>query len=202
MKTEKRIDEYIESAEPFARPVLAHLRKLVHECCPDVEEAWKWSFPNFMYNGQILCHMAAFKKHCSFGFWKTAFLPDPDNILDTNAKTMGHLGAIRSLKDLPKDSILKKYIRSAMKLNDEGVKLLRKKPTEQQKSMLKIPDYLAAALTRNAMASLVFKEFSYSNKKEYVDWLEEAKTEGTRTKRLEQAIEWIAAGKSRNWKYK
>lgn len=197
-----RIDAYIDKAADFAKPVLSHLREVIHAACPDVEETWKWSFPNFMYNGEILCNMAAFKQHCAFGFWKAALMQDTDGILEVaDRAAMGHLGKIQSVKDLPKDAVLKKYIKAAMKLNEQGIKPGRKKPTEKEKQQLETPDYMQKALKKNKQAEKVFDTFSYSKKKEYIQWLEEAKTEATRSKRLEQAVEWIAEGKGRNWKY-
>jgi len=202
-KHDARIDAYIEKAADFAKPILTHLRELVHSACPDVEETWKWSFPVFSYNGAILCTMAAFKEHCSFGFWKASLLADVDNIFPVSGKDgMGHLGKITTLKDLPKDTILKKYIKAAMKLNDEGVKLPpRAKATEKEKKELQTPDYFVNELKKNKNAAKLFDAFSYSHKKEYIQWFEEAKTEPTRNKRIAQAIAWIAEGKSRNWKY-
>ncbi len=199
-----RIDDYIAKSAAFAQPILTHLRELIHETCPDVEEIWKWSFPNFEYKGSTLCSMAAFKQHCSFGFWKASLIPDPDNILQLAEKAaMGQLSKISSLKDLPKDSILKKYLRAAMKLNEEGVKSkAKKKVTSEDKSALTTPADFAALLKKKKEASEVFNDFSYSNKKDYILWFEEAKTEATRSKRMEQALEWIAEGKSRHWKYK
>ncbi len=199
-----RIDTYLEKVADFAKPIMIHLRELVHAACPDVEETWKWSFPHFMYNGEILCSMAAFKEHAVFGFWKAALLADTDNVLSIkDRESMGHLGKLRSLKDLPKDTVLKKYIKSAMKLNEAGVKLPpKKKPTDKDKEGLKAPDYLAKMLKKNKAAEKVFNDFSYSNKKEYIEWFEEAKTDATREKRLAQGIAWMAEGKSRHWKYK
>lgn len=199
-----RIDDYISKSAAFAQPILTHLRELIHVTCLDVEETWKWSFPNFDYKGSTLCSMAAFKQHCSFGFWKASLMPDPDNILQLAEKAaMGQLGKISSLKDLPKDSILKKYLKAAMKLNEEGVKSkAKKKITSEEKGALTTPADFAALLKKNKEASEVFNDFSYSNKKDYILWFEEAKTEATRSKRMEQALEWIAEGKSRHWKYK
>ena len=199
-----RVDAYIEKSADFAKPILEHLRELVHAACPDVEETWKWSFPNFMYQGGMLCSMAAFKQHCSFGFWKASIINDTDKILNVGEgkEGMGHLNKLYTLKDLPKDAILKKYIKAAMKLNEAGVKVARPKPTEKEKKELKTPGYLIIELKKNKQAEKVFNDFSYSNRKEYIEWLEEAKTDTTHVKRLQQAIEWIAEGKSRHWKYK
>jgi uncharacterized protein YdeI (YjbR/CyaY-like superfamily) len=203
-KQDPRIDAYIEKAAPFAQPILIHLRELIHATCPDVEETWKWSFPNFDYHGSTMMSMAAFKQHCSVGFWKASLMPDPDGILTiTEREAMGNLGKVTSLKDLPKDSVLKKYIKTAMKLNEDGVKKpAAAKATEEQKKEQKTPADFAALLKANKEAATVFENFSYSNRKEYIVWIEEAKTEATRTKRMAQAIEWIAEGKSRHWKYK
>ncbi len=203
-KHDARVDAYIAKSADFAQPILTRLRELIHSTCPDVEETWKWSFPNFDYHGSTMCSMAAFKAHCSFGFWKASLMADPDNVLEiTGREAMGHLGKITSLKDLPKDSVLKKYIKAAMKLNEEGVKrVVPAKATEAEKKELKTPADFAALLKKNKEAAAVFNKFSYSNKKEYITWFEEAKTDATRTKRMAQAIEWVAEGKSRHWKYK
>ena len=196
------IDAYIDKSPEFARPILNHLRELVHKTCPEVVEAIKWGFPNFMYGGAILCNIAAFKEHCSFGFWKAALMSDNDNLLSVSDKIgMGHLGKIQTLKDLPKDSVLKKYIKEAMTLNEAGIKMPAK-PKSTAPKELDIPDYFTNELKKNKAAKTHFDTFSFSAKKEYVEWLTEAKTDTTRDKRLTTAIEWIAEGKTRHWKYK
>lgn len=199
-QTDPRIDAYIAKAAPFAQPILLHLRALVHDARPDVEETMKWSFPHFDYKGSILCSMAAFKQHCAFTFFKYALMEDPHGIFNTIGKTaMGQLGQIKDLKDLPKDKIIKEYIRQAMKLNEAGVKL----PAKNKPSTVALdtPEYFAKALKKNKQAQTVFEGFSAGKRKEYIEWLEEAKTEATREKRLATAIEWIAEGKARHWKY-
>lgn len=202
MKKEPRVDAYISKAQPFAQPVLKHLRELVHKTCPDVEEKIKWGFPHFDYKGGPMCHMASFKQHCAFGFWKAELMKGAEQLID-NAKSevaMGHMGRITSLEDLPSDKKLTAYIKEAMRLNDAGIKV-QKKLVEGDKKELATPDYLSAALKKNKKAKETFDAFSYSNKKEYITWLEDAKTETTRTKRLADAVEWMSEGKSRNWKY-
>jgi uncharacterized protein YdeI (YjbR/CyaY-like superfamily) len=201
VKKDKRIDDYITKSADFAKPILKHIRKIVHETCPDTEEKIKWGMPHFDYKEEMMCAMAAFKQHCVFGFWKGSLLSDPNKLISEQGNTaMGSFGQIKSLSDLPSDKILIKYIKEAMKLNDEGVKVARPKPTEKKE--LKVPDYFKRALKNNKKAFDVFEKFSYSDKKEYVEWITEAKTEATREKRLETAIEWISEGKSRLWKYK
>ncbi len=203
-KKDERIDAYIAKAADFARPILVHLRELIHAVCPEVEEAWKWSFPHFIYKGDILCSMAGFKEHCAFGFWKAALLTDADNVLSvTDREGMGHLGKITSLKDLPKDTILKKYLKAAMKLNEDGVKLpVRAKAGDKEKKELAVPDYFRDELKKFDKAHKAFEAYSYAHKKEYLQWITEAKTEVTRNKRIAQTIVWLEEGKSRNWKYK
>lgn len=195
-----KVDEYIAASENFAKPILETIREIVHQACPKVEEKIKWSFPHFDYNGKMLCHMAAFKNHCAFGFWLNNRLDDPDNILQKgNEKSaMGSLGKIQSIKNLPNKKILIKYIRQAMNLSDEGVKLNRKKVI---KSELAIPDFFAKALTENQKAKSIFETFSKSHRNEYIHWVAEAKMESTRIKRLEKAIKQIEEGKKINWKY-
>jgi len=199
--TDKRIDAYIQKKADFARPILTHIRELVHKACPGVEETIKWGMPYFDYKGAIVCAMAAFKEHCTFLFWKASLMKDPEKIFQiTDREAMGHFGRITSLKDLPSDKILIAYIKEAAQLNEQNVKLpAKKKPVTT--SALETPDDLTAALKKNKKAQAVFENFTPGKKKEYIVWLTEAKTEATRNKRLETAVEWISEGKSRNWKY-
>jgi uncharacterized protein YdeI (YjbR/CyaY-like superfamily) len=196
-----RIDAYINAAEDFAKPVLKHLRKLVHQACPEVEETMKWQFPHFVYKG-ILCSMASFKNHCVLAFWKASLMKDPKKILQVTEKTaMGSLGKLTSLKDLPPDNVLLDYLREAVKMNEEGLKVpARSKPAAATKA-LPIPAAFLAALDKNKKAKAAFEKLSPSHRKEYIQWISEAKTEVTRDKRITTAIEWISEGKSRNWKY-
>ena len=199
-----RVDAYIAKSAEFAKPILTHLREMIHKTCPTVEETMKWSFPHYMYKGKadrsprVLCSMASFKQHCAFGFWYAA-MNDASRESETGP-AMGQYGRITGLKDLPKDKVLVQQIKDAVKVHDAGVKP-RAVPRSTEKKDLEIPDYFSAALKKNKKAKATFDLFSYSNKKEYVVWVEEAKTEDTRKKRLETAIEWMAEGKSRNWKY-
>jgi uncharacterized protein YdeI (YjbR/CyaY-like superfamily) len=193
---DSRVDAYIEKSREFARPILEHLRAIVHEACPDVEEKMKWSFPHFDYKG-MMCGMSAFKEHCAFGFWKQALLEQYG--LTAEKTAMGSFGRITSLKDLPSDATIKKLIIEAARLNDEGIKI--DKPVSKEKKELVVPDILTSALAANALAAETFNNFSYSKKKEYVEWIAEAKTDSTREKRLATTIEWLAEGKARNWKY-
>ena len=192
-----RIDAYIANSADFAKPVLDHIRKLVHATCPDVEETLKWRSPHFMYKG-MLCGMASFKNHCAFGFWKGAMILGKDG--QKTEEAMGQFGKITDVSDLPKDEILVHYIREAIKLNDAGVKLPAKSKSKERRE-LNIPDYFTAALRKNKKAWTTFESFSPSHKKEYVEWMTEVKSEETRKKRLETAIDWISQGKVRNWKY-
>jgi uncharacterized protein YdeI (YjbR/CyaY-like superfamily) len=196
-KKDPRIDAYIARSAGFAQPILNHLRELVHRGCPEVEETLKWSMPSFVCKG-ILCGMAAFKQHVTFGFWKHDLVMG-----ETGEKEgMGQFGRITSLKDLPAEKVLLGYIRKAVALNEAGIKAparTRAKPGEKRE--LAVPDYFVAALKKNKTAKANFEKFSYSHKKEYVEWLTGAKREDTRQKRLQTALAWIAKGKSQNWKY-
>ncbi|MBC7861620.1 MAG: YdeI/OmpD-associated family protein [Bacteroidia bacterium] len=202
--TDKRVDDYIEKAQDFAKPILIHMRQLIHKACPDVQETWKWSFPNFGYKGEMMCHIASFKQHCAFGFWKAAIMEDKKNVLEKqNREAMGHMGRITTLKDLPSDKIIIALVKQAMKLNDEGKKLPpRKKASDKEKKELKVPADFLKAISKNKKALATFNAFSYSNKKEYIEWITEAKTEETKEKRMATAVDWMEDGKSRHWKYK
>lgn len=198
-KKDKRVDAYIEKAAPFAKPILMHLRELVHKACPDVEENIKWSFVSFEYKG-LLCSFAAFKQHCAFGFWKAALMKDPALIENAKSESaMGHLGKITSLKDIPSDKKIIGYIKEAMKLNDDNIPLPKRKPSVKKE--IEVPDYFMNALKKNKKAFERFEAFPPSHKKEYLQWITEAKREETRDKRIAQALEWIGEGKGRNWKY-
>ena len=201
MKKDKRIDEYIAKSQDFAKPILKHLRELVHQACPDVEETIKWGFPNFMYKG-ILCSMASFKQHCAFGFWKGSLIPEiSDKNPEMSATSMGHFGKLTSLDDLLPDKKIIALIKKAMKLNDEDVKLPQRIPVKKGSKTLEVPEFILKAIAKNKTAKSTFENFSYSHKKEYVEWITEAKTETTRQKRLKTTIEWLSEGKGRNWKY-
>jgi len=199
-KKDKKTDAYIAKSADFAKPILSHIRELVHKACPDTEEVMKWGFPHFDYKG-MMCSMAAFKHHCAFNFWKASLIKDTAKVLKIkNKDSMGSLGQIKSKSDLPPDRIFIAYIKQAMKLNDEGVKFPVKKKTAA-KTELVIPEYFLKVLKKNKKSFEVFGNFAYSHRKEYVNWITEAKTEETRKKRIETAIEWLSEGKSRNWKY-
>lgn len=198
---DERIDHYIAKSAIFAQPILMHLRALIHKSCPDVVETIKWGFPHFELAGEILCSMASFKQHCSFGFWKASIMSDPHHLFQRIGKTaMGHLGQINDISALPPDSVLEQYIKEAARLNTEGIKLPAK-PKSAEKTPTHIPEDILNALAANKDALKTFENFSPSNKKEYVEWISGAKTEDTRTRRLETAIEWMAEGKIRHWKY-
>lgn len=190
-----RIDAYIEKSAGFAKPILIHIRSLVHTACPDVVETIKWGFPHFDYKG-MLCSMASFKRHCAFGFRKQSLL---NGAFPAQKTAMGSFGRITSLDDLPSDKAIIDLVRQAAELNNKPIKV-QKKPATPKKELV-IPEELTAALKKNKKASKTFANFPYSCKKEYVAWIIEAKTETTRNKRLAIAIEWLAEGKRRNWKY-
>lgn len=196
-----RFDAYIDKAQPFAKPILEHIRQLVHKACPDVRETIKWGHLFFEYKDGNLCMMAGFKQHCTFGFWLQKEMKDPADILQegANKEAHGQLGRLTTVTDLPSDRILNSYIKEAMSLIDSGVKMAR--PKAEPKAEAEMPDYLIAALKKDKAAKAGFEAFGPGARREYVQWLEEAKTEATRAKRLETALEWIAEGKTRNWKY-
>ena len=192
-----RIDAYIAKSADFAKPILKHLRKVVHAGCPNVEETLKWSMPHFDYKG-ILCGMAAFKEHCAFGFWKSELILDRDKQEEKSG--MGSFGCIKSLKDLPNEKTLMGYVKKATALNDAGIKVPgRAQP--KKRAPIPVPTYFAAALKKNAKARTTFESFPPSHRREYLEWVTEAKRDETREQRLTTSVKWLAEGKSRNWKY-
>lgn len=201
MARDPRIDAYIERAAPFAQPILARIRELVHEACPQVVETIKWGMPTFEHAGGILCGMAAFKQHASFGYWKHALVVGEGGSADEKPRDgMGSYGKMASLKDLPPKKTLLAHLRKAMKLNEDGVKAPASRKSAPKPPPV-APDDLAAALAGNKAAKATFDVFPPGCKREYIEWIVEAKREETRAKRLAQTVEWLAEGKRRNWKY-
>lgn len=198
---DERIDKYIDKSAEFAQPILNYLREIVHKAVPNVSETMKWSFPHFEYKKSILCSMASFKQHCSFGFWLSSLMEDPDKILrSTGEDGMGNLGKIKGIGDLPSEDILIRYLYQAVILIESGAKIVKQTPVKDTKELV-IPSILEDALIMNEKARISFEKFSPSHRKEYINWITEAKTEVTREKRLATTIEWLIEGKSRNWKY-
>lgn len=197
MTKDPRVDAYIAKSAPFARPILEHLRAIVHGACPEVVETMKWGMPAFEHEG-LLCGMAAFKAHCTFGFWKHALVLGG---VDARAReAMGSFGRITSIEELPSRRDLARSIRIAMKLNEDGVQAPREKTTKD-KPVARMHPAFAKALAKNTKAKAAFGAFSPSHRKEYVEWIAEAKKDDTRARRIAQAIDWLSQGKSRNWKY-
>jgi uncharacterized protein YdeI (YjbR/CyaY-like superfamily) len=200
-----KVDAYLGKVQPFALPIMEHLRDLVHKGCPEVEETIKWSRPFFEYRGVILGNMSAFKEHCSFGFWGeeiAAVLRDAKVLQEDG---MGSLGRITDLKDLPSDKRMLGWIRQAAGFIDRGEYTspiaARHKVVKTPKTPVAIAPEFASALQRNKKAGAAFAEFSPSCKREYAEWIADAKRPETRDKRIATAIDWIAEGKQRNWKY-
>jgi uncharacterized protein YdeI (YjbR/CyaY-like superfamily) len=199
-KLDPRVDQYIAEAPEFARPILTHLRQLVHSACPQVEETIKWRMPFFTCQGMV-CHMAAFKAHCSLGFWHRQLIaaahPDFEGI---SGDGMGQFGRLRSVKDLPRDSAIIRYVREAVRLNEAGAKKPAPDP-KARKPEPKVPLELTRELKKSKAAADTFMAFSPSHRREYIEWIAEAKRTETRAKRVATAIEWLAQGKTRHWKY-
>lgn len=191
---DKRVDAYIAKSAEFAKPILTYLRDVVHEACPECEETLKWGAPTFMYHG-MLCGFASFKAHATFGFWKHRLL-----LGERTGEAMGSFGRLTSVNDLPPKKRLVALIKRAMKLNEEGVTVPRMK-TAQPKAAIPMAADLKAALARNTKARATFEGFSPSHKREYLEWITDAKRADTRARRVQTALEWMSEGKARNWKY-
>ncbi len=197
---DSRVDAYIAKAAPFAKPILEHLRQLVHQTSPLLTETIKWGFPFFDYKGSV-CQMAAFKEHIGFGFWKQRQLNDPGKLIKEEDGTAGSFGKITSLNDLPADEILIDFIHQAIRLNEAGNKKPAVKKETTPKAAIEMRVDFADLLAANPKALETYQKFSPSHKREYLEWIVDAKTDATRQKRMETAVEQISEGKSRHWKY-
>jgi uncharacterized protein YdeI (YjbR/CyaY-like superfamily) len=204
-KKNAKVDAYIAKAQPFAQPILRHLRGLMHEACPGVEETIKWSMPFFEYRGSILGNMSAFKQHCAFGFWGVEIRAVLREAEAVRGDAMGTLGRITRVEDLPAEKEMLGWIRQAAGMVEAGKYTspiaARQRVVKPAKPPLKVPADFATALKKSKKAAAVFADFSPSCKREYVDWIVEAKREETRQKRIATAVEWIGEGKQRQWKY-
>ena len=194
MSRDPRIDAYIAKAAPFAQPILEHVRQRVHSAAPEAEETMKWSTPTFTVDGKILLGMAAFKAHAVVNFWRGQEMG-----VEVSKDAMGQLGKLTSVSDLPSDARLDELLR-------KGVELARTAPAPRKvkhepKPPAEIHPEFAKALKSNPKAQEVLDGFSPSARREYVDWIAEAKQDKTRAKRIADAIEWLSEGKRRHWKY-
>lgn len=199
--SDPRIDAYIADAAPFAQPILKHLRRIVHQGCPTATETVKWSMPHFKHAGKLLCGMAAFKAHCTFGFWHQGMEKSVAAVIAGSQPAMGGFGRITAVSDLPDEATLLRFVREAAKLNESGEPGRPRPATTGKKNELSVPGDLAAALKKNKAAAKTFEDFRPSHRKEYIEWITEAKREETRKQRLATTLEWLAEGKSRHWKY-
>ena len=192
---DKRIDAYIAKAAPFARPILTHIRGVVHEACPDVEESLKWGAPAYLHHG-ILCITAAFKAHCALVLWRAPLIVGAVKSRDAR----GHFGKLTAVKDLPSRKVLVGLLKQAVKLNGSGAKTSQRAKGKPKKAVA-TPADLSAGLKKSAKARAAWAAFSPSARREYIDWITEAKRPETRAERLKTTLQWVAQGKQRNWKY-
>jgi len=190
------VDLYIARAAPFARPILRRVRRAFHAGCPDIQERIKWGVPSFEKNG-IVGGMAAFKSHATFGFWRGADLWDPHRILARTGTASFMTQKLTHVSQLPAHRILVDYVRRAVKLNESRALSRRPEP----KPTPRVPADLAAALEKNAKARAAFRAFPPGHRREYVEWIKEAKRPETRARRLATTLDWLAKGKPRRWRY-
>jgi len=198
---DKKVDDYITKSADFAKPILEYIREVAHQASPLLNETIKWGFPFYDYKGPV-CNMSAFKKYCALGFWKARLLNDPHHALKFGDEKAGSLGEIFTIDDLPPRDVLIDLIRQAIALNENDIKVPQPKKAPAEKTELQVPDYFTEFLSKDPKALFNFEKFSNSHRKEYVEWIVDAKSDATREKRMEQALEWISEGKSRHWKYK
>ena len=198
-KIDPRVDAYIAKSPEFAQPILTYLRDVIHQGCPAVVETIKWGTPTFEHMG-IMVGIAAFKSYCTLGFWKAPLLMlDGKPVSKEMESGAGQFGKLTSIKDLPAKGKLLKLVKDAATLNESGISIARK-PKSVPKPV-KVPADLTKALQKSAQARATFEAFSPSHKREYVEWIVEAKTDATRQRRLDTTLEWLSEGKPRNWKY-
>ena len=193
---DKRVDAYIAKAQPHAKPVLTKIREMVHEGAPDCEEDIKWGAPAFVQGG-ILLIMAGFKQHCGVNFWNgSQFIPAARR----EGEGPGNIGKIYSVDDLPPKKEFLGWVKKAVDAAATGESPIKRRPAKPRKQ-LEMPDFFLAAIKKNKRALATYEAFSPSKQRDYIEWITDAKTDATRAKRMAQAVEWMAEGKPRMWKY-
>jgi uncharacterized protein YdeI (YjbR/CyaY-like superfamily) len=192
--TDPRVDAYIAAAAPFAQPILNHVRMLVHRVLPEVEEGIKWGMPAFMIGGRNLAGMAAFKRHCAVTIHGAGRFGESEG--------MGSCGKVTALSDLPGDEVLEAMLKAAAAARLEKQGALREPSAKRlTKPEIPVPADFAAAMAASAPAGSTFESLAPSHRREYLEWITEAKRPETRARRIAQAIQWLGEGKKRNWKY-
>lgn len=195
MARDARIDAYIEKQADFARPMLAWLRERVHAVCPEVEETIKWGMPSFYLKGKPLANMAAFKAHATFGVWNRDLLAT-----GKEGQAMGQYGRLTGMDTLPAAEEIETHLRECVALILSGQRPPRRAPAEPR-GEADIPEALSEALANDDAAAATFNAFPPSQRREYAEWIAEAKRPETSAKRIAQAVEWLREGKRRNWRY-
>lgn len=195
-----KVDEYIAKSEDFAKPILEHLRQVIHETCVGVKEEIKWGIPHYSYKGDYLCMLGSFKNHCSFSLYKAEFMKDKEIAESVKAgKKFGYMDKLKSVSELPTKKVLVSLVKDAMNVNEQGIK--KEKLKSGKPKILETPDYLIDSLNNYEEAKAVWESKSDAYRKDYLIWIIDAKTETTRQKRIEQSLKWIAEGKGRFWQY-
>ena len=194
MPDDPRVDAYIARQAEFARPILTELRRRLHAACPDLNETLRWSMPSFDHKGKIVAQMAAFKAHATFGFWQREGTPT-----EKQHEAMGQLGRLVSVDELPDEATFAGWVRAAVERIEDPV--APKRPRAAPKGEAEVPPELAEALADDDRAAATFNGFPPSCRREYCEWIAEAKRAETRARRVAEAIGWLREGKRRNWKY-
>lgn len=197
-KRSKEVDAYIAKAAPFAQPILEKIREAFHKASPEIVETKKWGVPHFEQKG-IVGGMAGFKAHVNWVLWKAALMKDPEALFPKDRESGISVVRITKVSELPSQKVMVAYIREAIALNEDGTKI--KRPPRKPRPPLQVPEDLAAALRKNAKARKTFDAFPPSHRREYLEWILEAKQQATRERRLATTIEWLSEGKSMNWRY-
>lgn len=197
-KKDPRVDAYIAKSAEFAKPILHHLREVVHDAVPDVEETIKWGMPTFMYKGMLL-GIAAFKQHAALHFRHGRRVIERAE--SRAGEAMGQFGRLTELSELPSRNVLVGYMKRAAALNESGVKTVRRAARKAMPAVARVPAELAAALKKSRKALATFKALAPSRRREYVEWIVEAKRPETRVRRVGITVEWLEEGKGLNWKY-
>lgn len=189
--SKEQIDEYIAGKEAWARPFLTKLRQLVLTANPKMEQEWKWKAPAFTHHG-IVCLLWGFKAHVSLTFSDGNLLDDPNQVFDDcGGNEHNRALKLRAGDTIPEKQIVA-WVKSACEINEKGLKPKAKQAAPKAKAVTVSADF-DKALKKNKAVKEFFDSLSPSCKRAYTEWVDEAKREETKLKRIAKGIEALKA---------
>jgi len=189
----KLIDEAFSKFTGFQKEYCNHLRKLIHKAMPDVKEDWKWG-PNFNVNGMV-CGVWGFKDHVKLVFFKGSAMKDTYKLFNQGKENEGNRSINFSSADKIDDKKIIEYLKEAAEINRKGIKLVKKE------IKVVMPAILVKALNKDKASKTYFESLAPSHRRDYADYISQAKQEETQLRRLDKVMEMLTDKRTLNDKY-